>query len=397
MDLRKVSRSTLLGFVFLTSYEPWQRPRTYRSELASFRVIRLVDGLQSPWSLAFLNQREFLVTERAGRLRAVRSGRLDPSPIEGVPRVFEDKQGGLFDVVLHPNHGANRLVYLSYALPDSTGASATLSVVRGRLQGNRLETVESVFQARARGQGIHFGGRLAFDSALYLHITVGDRYVQPDCRAGPIFECSSTLATHPAQDLSSHAGKVIRLFEDGRVPADNPFANRAGVRPEIWSYGHRNPQGLVFHPTTGDLWLTEHGPMGGDELNLILAGRNYGWPIVGHGLHYDGTSIHEGIRRDGLEDSSFHWDSTFGPSGLVVYNGEPFPHWRGHLFVGGLVSQRLVRIALHGRSPVATEVIVSNLGRIRDVRQGPDGYIYVVTDPRDDTLGAIYRIEPLAH
>lgn len=352
----------------------------------AFRVVTVVEGLQNPWSMAFLPGGDLLVTERPGRLRMVKSGVLQPDPIGGVPQVRARGQGGLLDVVLHPDFASNRMVYLSFSKPNENGSQATTAVVRGRLEGNQLTGMQEIFEAKAWSNGgNHFGSRLAFDSRGYLFITVGDRGVSPN---------PETVETHPGQLLSDHQGSVIRLHDDGRVPADNPFVNREGVLPEIWTYGHRNLQGLAIHPGTGDIWETEHGPQGGDELNLILPGRNYGWPVIGYGLQYGGSVIHKSTHREGMEQPAHYWVPSIATSGLLVYTGDRFPEWRNSLFVGGLAGQQLVRVTLDGRRVAATEIVLRGVGRIRDVRQSPDGYIYIAFDGRNGEPTSIVRLEP---
>ena len=349
-----------------------------------YRVVTVVEGLVHPWSIAFLPNGDMLITERPGRLRIVRSGRLLPDPVAGVPAVHAEGQGGLLDVVPHPDFARNRLLYLSYSKPVGDGSAATTAVVRGRFENDRLTGVQEIFEAVSRGRG-HYGSRLAFDGNGYVFITVGER--QAPARGD--------LAAHPAQDLSNHHGTVIRLHEDGRVPADNPFVDSAGARPEIWSYGHRNAQGLAIHPATGDVWITEHGPQGGDELNLILPGRNYGWPVIGYGVNYrSGSAIHEGTHREGMEQPVHVWVPSIATSGLMVYTGNRFPGWRGDLFAGGLAGEVLARLTLDGHTVVNEESLVQRMGRIRDVRQGPDGYIYLAIDHRQGQPTPILRLEP---
>jgi glucose/arabinose dehydrogenase len=249
-----------------------------------------------------------------------------------------------------------------------------------------LTGVEQIFEAVSRGRG-HFSGKLAFDRNGYLFLTLGDRQVPPE----------GNLDAHPAQDLSNHHGKIVRLHDDGRVPADNPFLNRQGVRPEIWTYGHRNAQGLAVHPDTGEVWTNEHGPQGGDELNRPLPGRNYGWPVVGFGVNYQtGLAIHSGTHREGMEQPVHVWVPSIGISGMMFYTGDRFPNWRGNMFVGGMVGQRLARLTLDGRRVVNEETLAQQMGRIRDVRQGLDGYIYLVTDDRDGKPTPVLRLEPVA-
>jgi aldose sugar dehydrogenase len=356
----------------------------FRSTHHDFRVVTVVDGLESPWSIAFLPGGDMLVTERPGRLRIVRNGKLMASPVEGVPAVLAQGQGGLLEVAPHPDFASNRLLYLSYSKPIGDGKQATTAVIRGRFENDRLSGIETIFEAISEGRG-HYGCKLAFDGKGYLYLTVGDRQVPP----------SGNLEAHPAQDLSNHHGVTVRLHDDGRVPSDNPFAGREGARSEIWSYGHRNAQGMAIHPETGDVWQNEHGPQGGDELNLILPGRNYGWPVIGYGVNYkSGARIHEATHREGMEQPAHVWVPSIAASGLMIYTGDRFPEWRGNLFVGGLAGEQLARLTLDGRRVVNEETLVQRQGRIRDVRQGPDGLIYLAIDHRDGRTSPILRMEP---
>jgi aldose sugar dehydrogenase len=357
----------------------------FRSALHDYRVVTVVDGLIQPWSIAFLPDGDVLITERPGRLRVMRQGKLLPQAVEGVPKVFHSSQGGLLEVMPHPNFTANRLIYLSFSKPGATDAQATTTLVRGRYEATRLTDVEQLFEAVTQGRN-HFGGKIAFDRNGYLFLTLGDRQVPPE----------GNLETHPAQDLSNHHGKIIRLQDDGRVPPDNPFVNRAGARPEIWSYGHRNVQGLAIHPETGDIWTNEHGPQGGDELNRIQPSKNFGWPVIGFGVNYQtGLAIHAGTHREGMEQPSQVWVPSIGISGLMIYTGNRFPQWRGNLFVGGMARQRLARLTLDGQRVVSEETLVPQMGRIRDIRQAPDGDIYLVTDNREGKPTPILRMEPI--
>ena len=351
-----------------------------RSALHDYRVVTVADGLRNPWSIAFLPDGEMLVTEQAGRLRIIRDGVLLPDAVTGVPDVVARGQGGLLDVVPHPDFADNRIVYLSFSKPDETDRGTT-AVVRGRYEDGAFTDVEEVFLAVSRGRG-HYGSRLVFDDAGHLFITIGDRQAPP----------RGDLEAHPAQDLSNHHGTINRIYDDGAVPEDNPFVSDGTARPEIWSYGHRNPQGLVIDPETGDIWSTEHGPQGGDELNLVQPGLNYGWPVVGYGVNYgSGTAIHEGTHREGMEQPEHFWVPSIATSGLLLYAGDRFPEWRGNLFVGGLRGQQLARIALDGQSVVEEETLLQGYGRVRDVRQGPDQLIYLAIDE-----GRIVRLEPVA-
>jgi glucose/arabinose dehydrogenase len=356
-----------------------------RSANHDYRVVNVADGLINPWSSAFLPGGDMLITERPGRLRLVRNGLLRMAPVEGVPEVLAQGQGGLFDVVLHPDFESNQLVYLSYAKPISDGTEATTAVARGRFENDRLMDVEDIFVAESQGRPGHYGARLAFDEEGYLFVTVGDR------QAPSIGD----LEAHPAQDISNHHGTVIRLHDDGSVPADNPFAGESDVLPEIWSYGHRNPQGLAIHPETGDIWITEHGPQGGDEFNRILPGLNYGWPVIGYGVNYrTGSAIHEGTLRDGIEAPTHFWVPSIATSGLMIYTGNVFPAWKGSVFAGGLGGQQIARLTMDGQRVVREETILQGMGRVRDIRQSPDGYIYVAIESRDGSPTAVVRLEP---
>jgi len=356
-----------------------------RSAFHNYRVVTVADSLQNPWSMTFLPGGDMLITERPGRLRIVRKGKLLPNPVEGVPAVRGGGQGGLLDVVPHPAFATNRLIYFSFAKASADTLQGTTAVARARFENDRLTDVQEIFEAKvwSTGRG-HHGSRLAFDRNGFLFITLGDRQVAP----------SGNLEAHPAQDLSNHFGKIIRLHDDGRVPADNPFVNREGALPEIWSYGHRNVQGLAIHPETGDVWATEHGPQGGDELNLIQPGKNYGWPVVGFGVNYrTGAAIHSGTHKEGMEQPVNVWVPSIATSGLLFYTGTKFPGWRNSLFVGGMQGEVLARLTLDGRRVMNEEKLVQRMGRIRDVRQGPDGFIYLAIDNREGKKTPILRLE----
>jgi glucose/arabinose dehydrogenase len=356
-----------------------------RSALHDYRVVTVAEGLIQPWSIAFLPGGDALITERPGRLRILRQGKLVAQPVDGIPKVFHSGQGGLLEVMPHPNFASNRLIYITYSKPGTTEADSRTALIRGRFENDRLTDVKEIFDAVSKGRG-HYSGKIAFDKNGYLFLTLGDRQVPPE----------GNLEAHPAQDLTNHHGKIVRLHDDGRVPADNPFVSRAGARPEIWSYGHRNVQGLAFHPETGELWADEHGPQGGDELNRIEPGKNYGWPVIGFGVNYTtGLAIHKGTHRDGMEQPVKIWVPSIGISGMLFYTGDKFPQWKGNLFIGGMNGQQLSRLTMNGRRVANEELLVQQTGRIRDIRQGPDGFIYLVTDNRDGAATPIYRLEPV--
>lgn len=378
--------ATMLAAGLLLSAAPLAAQDVVRSSLHDYRVVTVADGLIIPWSMAFLPGGDLLVTERPGRLRIIRDGRLLPDPVPGVPEVVAQGQGGLLDVMPHPDFASNRLLYLSYSKPKADRERGTTAVLRGRFENDRLSDVEEVFEAESRGNG-HYGSRLAFDGNGHLFITVGDRQAPP----------SGDLEGHPAQDVTNHHGTVNRIHDDGRVPQDNPLVNRTGAQPTIWSWGHRNPQALVYDPATGNLWATEHGPQGGDELNLIRRGGNYGWPVVGYGVNYrSGSAIHEGTMREGMENPAHVWVPSIGTSGMMLYTGDQFPEWRGDLFAGGLSGQKIVRLELDGTTVRDAETLLLGRGRVRDVRQGPDGFIYVAIEDEDDNPSPILRLEPVA-
>ncbi|UCC24121.1 MAG: PQQ-dependent sugar dehydrogenase [Gemmatimonadales bacterium] len=375
---------TLLAGAFLLAASPALGQDVHRTAYHDYRVVTVADGLVNPWSIAFLPGGDMLVTERPGRLRIVRNGSLLPNPVDGVPEVFARGQGGLLDVVPHPDFASNRLLYLSYSKPLG-GDESTTAVVRGRFEGDRLTGVEEVFEAQTRGRG-HYGSRLVFDGGGHLFITVGDRQAPP----------RGDLESHPAQDVSNHHGVVLRINEDGTVPDDNPFVGQEGALPEIWSFGHRNAQGMTRNPATGDLWITEHGPQGGDELNLVQPGLNYGWPVVGYGVNYgSGARIHESTTREGMENPRHVWVPSIGTSGLTVYTGGAFPGWQGDLFAGGLSGEVLYRLEMDGQEVIVRENVLHGVGRIRDVRQGPDGFLYVAVDHRGGNPTPILRLEPV--
>ncbi|MFG1352201.1 PQQ-dependent sugar dehydrogenase [Xanthobacter autotrophicus ATCC 700552] len=349
-------------------------PRRFAGE--AVRVVPFAEGLEHPWAIAFLPDGRLLVTEREGRLRVVdRSGQLMP-PIAGVPQVAARGQGGLLDVALDPAFATNRLVYLSYSEPRPDGAAT--SVARGRLSEDfsKLSDLQVIFrQQPGHSGGNHFGSRLVFAPDGMLFVTLGDRFDLMD----------------KAQDLSTTLGKVVRIAPDGSIPADNPFRDRPGARPEIFSYGHRNVQAGVIEPATGRLWTVEHGPRGGDEVNRPEAGKNYGWPVIAYGRHYSGAKIGVGTRKEGMEQPLFYWDPSIAPSGAAFYSADLLPAFRGQLFVGALAGQALVEVKIRDGAVTGEERLA--LGkRIRDVRQGPDGALWLATD---DT-GEILRVVPAA-
>ena len=337
--------------------------KTIRSEKGDLRLTTVASGLEAPWGLAFLPDGRMLVTERPGRLRLVSdSGQLS-APLEGVPRVFAMGQGGLLDVALDPGFGENRTLYLSYSEP--VDGKARTAVARARLAGDRLEDVSVIFrQEPAVDARHHFGSRLVFDREGRLYVTMGDRGTQRDS----------------AQDLGTHIGTVVRINPDGSAPADNPFAGREGAKAEIWSFGHRNIQGAALHPATGELWTHEHGPRGGDEINIARAGLNYGWPVITYGREYHGPKIGEGTAKAGMEQPLHYWVPSIAPSGMAFYTADAIPGWKGNLLVGALAAMQVARLELGPDNTVKHEERIAIAERVRDVRQGPDGAVYLLTD-----------------
>ncbi|WMC09319.1 PQQ-dependent sugar dehydrogenase [Oceanimonas pelagia] len=343
---------------------------------ADYRVHTLATGLHHPWSLTELPDGSLLVSERRGRLLRLMPGG-ERRSISGLPAIAAGGQGGLLDLALHPDFARNRLLYFSFSQPGPGGAGT--AVARARLRDDRLLQPEVVFAQVPKTHGrSHFGSRLAFDAGGYLFITTGDRY----------------HSRHQAQRLDNHLGKIIRLHDDGRVPADNPFVNTPGALPEIWSLGHRNVQGAAMHPDTGELWTHEHGPQGGDEVNRIQKGANYGWPVVTFGEEYGGGAIGEGTSKTGMADPLWVWVPSIAPSGMLFYTGSAFAAWRGNLFVGALAGRRLVRLELDGERVTGEHHLLREPGlRIRALHQAADGGIYVLTDADD---GRLLKLVPAA-
>jgi glucose/arabinose dehydrogenase len=344
---------------------------------AALKTETVARGLQNPWGMAFLPDGRMLVTERGGRVRIVGADGKVGEPLAGLPEIDVGGQGGLLDVALHPDFASNRFVYWSFSEPGDGGNST--AVARARLDGDVLADVTVVFRQQPKvSSSAHFGSRIVFAPDGHMFVTLGDRFQRKD----------------DAQILDNHHGKVVRLTADGKAPADNPFANRAGALPEIWSYGHRNVQGAAIHPTTGALWTHEHGPQGGDEVNLTEAGKNHGWPVITYGRNYGiGTKIGEGTERADVVAPLHRWAPTsIAPSGMAFLTSDRYPGWKGNLFVGALRGQMLVRLELDGTKVLREERLLSNINeRVRDVRQGPDGWLYVLTDSGD---GRILRLMP---
>jgi glucose/arabinose dehydrogenase len=343
-----------------------------QSEKQKFRVDTVARGLTSPWGMAFLPDGRILVTEKAGRLRIVQGGQLQFGSVGGVPAVYTNGQGGLLDIALHPDYPRNGWLYFTYAAPGPGGGGTTLA--RAKLQGESLTDVQTLFQAQPfQGTGVHFGSRIAFDGQGHVFVSTGDRGTPPQ-----------------AQQLGNHWGKIMRLRDDGQVPADNPFVGTAGARPEIWSYGHRNVQGMYYDATARLLWAHEHGPRGGDELNRVEGGKNYGWPLITYGVNYDGTPVSGATQGAGLEQPVRYWVPSIAPSGLALVSSPQYPNWAGNLLVGALVGTHLARVELTDGQYAREEKLLDKIGRVRAIAQGPDGYLYLLTE----SPGLLLKLTP---
>jgi glucose/arabinose dehydrogenase len=379
--MKRIGKPLRAALALAGALLPWSGSalaQAFASSAGEIVVETVAQGLEHPWALAFLRHGRMLVTERPGRMRIVtRDGRLSPA-IGGVPMVFAQGQGGLHDVALDRAYARNGTIYFCFAEPISGGGRSALARAKLVDEGSpRLADVAVIFsQQGSSGGNMHFGCRIAQANDGNLFLTLGEQFTRRD----------------EAQSLANHLGKIVRIRPDGSAPPDNPFVGRPDATPEIWSYGHRNSQGAALHPQTGALWMHEHGPRGGDEINIAEAGRNYGWPVIGYGIDYSGHKIHTGTHREGMEQPLKYWVPSIAPSGMTFYSGDLFPGWRGNLFIGALIAQTLVRLEAHGETIGNEERLLQQLHeRIRDVRQGPDGALWLVTD---SPSGRILRLAP---
>ncbi|WP_026103175.1 PQQ-dependent sugar dehydrogenase [Pseudanabaena sp. PCC 6802] len=345
--------------------------------------VTVLSGLEHPWSMAWLPDGTLLITERPGRLRVARNGTLDPTPITGVPPVFAEGQGGLMEVSIHPNFAKNRFIYLTYS--HGTDRANRTRLARATFDGKALSDVQVIFEvSQAKSGTQHFGSRIVWLPDNTMLVAIGDG-------GNPPVQLDGDLIRKQAQNLRSQLGKIVRLNDDGSIPSNNPFANDPNANPSVWSYGHRNTQGLTFDAPTGRVWQTEHGARGGDEVNLVRSGKNYGWPIVTYSREYFGPEISAERSRPGMEDPKLVWTPSIAPSGLAFYSGDRFPAWKGNLFAGGLVSKDVRRITLDATGNVVNQQSIDIGQRVRDVRQGPDGLLYVLTDEQN---GQLIRLDP---
>ncbi|MEM7373201.1 MAG: PQQ-dependent sugar dehydrogenase [Bacteroidota bacterium] len=377
-----LSALALLSIFLLTQRDIVEAPEltgSIETERMSIRIDTILADLESPWGMVFLPDGGMLFTEKKGELRLYKDGKLHPKPIGGLPEVRYKGQGGLLDIELHPDYAHNGWLYISYSEPAQEGEAGdpeggNTTFIRARLQNHHLINKEVIFNAKPNyKQTLHYGGRIEFDQQGYLYLTVGDRGGRPE-----------------AQLLSTYRGKVLRLNDDGSIPADNPFVGRDGAHPEIYSYGHRNPQGLALNPVTGQIWEHEHGPRGGDEVNIVQKGLNFGWPTISYGINYDGSILTEDTVMEGMEQPVIFWRPSIAPCGMSFLSSSRYPQWEGNLLVGSLKFRYLARCEVQNDQIVHQEKLLDGLGRVRVVRQSPDGYIYVGTE----APGLIVRILP---
>jgi aldose sugar dehydrogenase len=369
----------LVAVSFLIATSTRGQEQAFGSSAGELEVRTIARGLANPWALAFLPDGKMLVTERPGRMRIVTTeGQISP-PLKGVPEVWASGQGGLLDVVIDKSFAQNKTIYFCFAERTEGGGRTTVARAKLSDSNGRLDDVKIIFRQQGPlSSGNHYGCRIAQADDGNLFVALGDHFTHRD----------------QAQNLGNHLGKLIRIAPDGSVPSGNPFAGRTDAKPEIWSYGHRNVQALAIHPTSGDPWEIEHGPRGGDELNLIGKGKNYGWPVIGYGIDYSGAKIHDATAKNGMEQPLKYWVPSIAPSGMAFYTGKLFPNWNGSLFTGALRGAMLVRLTLNGNVVTSEERLLQNLHeRIRDVRQGPDGALWLLTDSSN---GRVLRVAPVA-
>jgi glucose/arabinose dehydrogenase len=372
MYIQKFFFSGIIVALFMISCSSSEKETQYQTGDLSVKIDTLATGLQNPWGMEFLPDGRILIVERPGNLLIWEDGQLENDPVPGLPEIWVHGQGGLLDVAMHPDYSENGWLYFAYASPGDGGGNTAIG--RGKLQNNQIVEFEKIFQGMPYSSaGVHFGSRIVFDKDNYLFTTIGDRGVMND-----------------AQNLENHRGTVLRIKDDGTIPEDNPFVDEPGAMPEIWSYGHRNIQGMVIHPETGDLWTHEHGPRGGDEINVSIKGENYGWPLATHGINYNGTVITPDTTLPGMVDPILHWTPSIAPCGLDIVTSDKYPQWEGDLLVGALAGEHIHRVAIEGRNVVETEKLLQGFARFRAIREGPDGYIYVLTE----APGLFFRLVP---
>ena len=352
----------IICFCLATGFSCQSQPTEIGPVNTKIEYERVVDGLNNPWGMAFLPGGDILVTEKKGEIKIIRNGKLLDEPIDGVPDVYLRGQGGLMDIELHPQYDQNGWVYLSYSSSEGSGSGGNTTIARFNFDGKRLTNKEILYKATPNTtSSVHFGSRLEFDRDGYLFFSIGDR---------------GNRDVNP-QDITRDNGKIYRILDDGSIPEDNPFINKSGAKHAIYSYGHRNTQGLAMEPSTGKIWSHEHGPRGGDEVNLIQPGRNYGWPIISHGINYDGTVFAEATAKEGMEQPVIYWVPSIAPCGMTFVSGNKYPGCDGDIIIGSLKFGYLIHATVEGNKIISQEKIAEGIGRVRNVEQGPDGYLYV--------------------
>ena len=357
---------TFCAFSLMPAYQSSLRAQTSSAQAANdssiFTVQRLYEELQNPWGMAWLPDGRMLVTERSGKILVFKNDKYTGVNLTGVPAVFNQGQGGLLDIKVHPDYKKNKWIYISYSKPVEGGA--TTAIMRFKLKGNQLVEKKDIFLAQPYLKAdYHFGSRIVFDKNKFLFFSSGERGTQPK-----------------VQQLDNDHGKIHRIYDDGRIPKDNPFAGQPGAKASIWTYGHRNPQGMVYDPSTDRIWAVEHGPKGGDELNLIEKGKNYGWPKTSYGINYDGTILTEFKEMEGVENPKRYWVPSIGPCGMELVTSDRYPEWKGNLLIGALAFRHIARVQLNGTEYITEEKLLQDIGRVRCVAQSPDGYIYAITE-----------------
>ena len=349
-----IPQSNAISFPAITEQAP--------ADSSKIAVEKLYDGLKNPWGMVWLPDGRLLVTERSGEILVFKNNKFTGQKLTGVPKVFAEGQGGLLDIKLHPDYKKNNWIYISYSKPVEGGA--TTAIARFKLTGNKVTGLQDIFMAKPFIQAnFHFGSRIVFDKNNFLFFSSGERGTQPK-----------------VQELDNDHGKIHRIYDDGRIPKDNPYANQKGASPSIWTYGHRNPQGMVYDAKTDRIWAIEHGPKGGDELNLIQKGKNYGWPKTSYGINYNGTILTEFKELPGIENPVRYWVPSIGPCGMTMVTSDKYPNWKGNLLVGALAFRHIARVQLDGTKYVTEEKLVQDIGRVRCVAEGPDGFVYAVTE-----------------
>ncbi|RAV30326.1 PQQ-dependent sugar dehydrogenase [Sinomicrobium soli] len=362
--LKKI-HTLLLLVLSLMACAQKRDPGIHEPEEINYEIETVAEGIQTPWGIAFLPDGDMLVTERSGKIYRIRDGQ--KTEIKGVPEVYARGQGGLMDIVLHPLYEKNGWIYLSYSSPEGSEKGAHTAIMRTKIKDNTLTEKQVLYKASPNTEtSHHFGSRMVFDSEGFLYFSIGERGARD---------------VNP-QDITRDGGKVYRLQDDGTIPDGNPFAGDPEARQAIYSYGHRNPQGMVIHPETGQVWVHEHGPKGGDEINVVKKGANYGWPVITYGVNYSGTSITDLTEKEGMEQPLYYWVPSIAPSGMAFVTSDIYPGWKGNLLAGSLAFQYLERLELDGSKVIYREKLLPGIGRVRDVRQGPDGYIYAAVEGR---------------